>query len=386
MSDSCHTECETALFRLPNKLGEGYRRDRLYYTAGTTTPPMLLVYGSYGYTGRLVAQECDRRGVDVVLAGRDGGKIDEQTERTGFDGRVFSLDTADEVREGIEDAAAVLNCAGPFSKTHPTFVDACLAEGVDYLDITGEVGVFERLASLDEEARDAGVTLLPGVGFDVVPTDCLAASVAEEVEEPYYTAVAVRSLTSISPGTARTVVEGLGSSGVVRRDGVLEDVPPAWKTRHVDFGDGRGNVEATSMPLGDVTTAYRSTGAENIECYVALPRPARLLARTSHYTAPLLRTKPVQSLLKTVADSLAEGPDEEERATASGYAWAEVRGEEDRRAACLRTPEPYELTARTATEALRRVDDADAGYQTPATAFGAGFVQGFDGVEMEYTE
>ena len=347
---------------------------------------MLLVYGSYGYTGRLVVEECDRRDVEIVVAGRNGKKVDEQSERWGFDGRVFSLDDTDEVREGIEDADAVLNCAGPFSKTHPTLVDACLEEGVDYLDITGEVDVFERLASLDDEARDAGVTLLPGVGFDVVPTDCLAASVAEDVEDPYYLAVAVRSLSSVSPGTARTVVEGLGTSGVVRRDGALDDVPPAWKTRHVDFGDGRGSVEATSMPLGDVTTAYRSTGVENIECYVALPRPARLLARTSRYTAPVLRTKPAQKLLKTVADTVAEGPDEEERATASGYAWAEVRGEDETRAARLRTPEPYALTARTATEALRRVDGVDAGYQTPATAYGADFVVEFDGVEREYVE
>ncbi|MFP4175236.1 MAG: saccharopine dehydrogenase family protein [Halobacteriales archaeon] len=344
---------------------------------------MLLVYGSYGYTGRLVVEECDRRGIDVVVAGRNGKKVDEQTERWGFDGRVFSLDDTDEVRDGIEGADAVLNCAGPFSKTHPTLVDACLEEGVDYLDITGEVDVFERLASLDDEARDAGVTLLPGVGFDVVPTDCLAVSLAEDIEDPYYLAVAVRSLGSVSPGTARTVVEGLGTSGVVRRDGVLEDVAPAWKTRHVDFGDGRGSVEAASMPHGDVTTAYRSTGIDNIEGYVALPRPARLVARTSRYTAPLLRTKPAQKLLKTVADTVADGPDEEERATASGYAWAEVRGEDDERAARLRTPEPYALTAKTATEALRRVDGVDAGYQTPATAFGAGFVEEFDGVERE---
>jgi len=344
---------------------------------------MLLVYGSYGYTGRLVVEECERRGVDVVVAGRNGVKVDEQTDSWGFEGRVFSLDDTDEVRDGLDGVDAVLNCAGPFSKTHPTLVEACLAEGADYLDITGEVDVFERLASLDDEAREAGVTLLPGVGFDVVPTDCLAAGLAEEAENPYYLAVAVRSLGSVSRGTARTVVEGLGTTGAVRRDGVLEDVPPAWKTRHVDFGDGSGAVEASSMPLGDVTTAHRSTGIDNIEGYVALPRPARMLARTSRYTAPLLRTEPAQKVLKTVADTVAEGPDEEERATASGYAWAEVRGEDDEHAATLRTPEPYELTSRTATEALRRVGDAEAGFQTPATAYGSGFVEEFDGVESE---
>jgi short subunit dehydrogenase-like uncharacterized protein len=347
---------------------------------------MLLVYGSYGYTGRLVVEECDRRGIDVVLAGRNGKKIDEQTERWGFDGRVFSLDESGEVSENTEDADAVLNCAGPFSKTHPTVVDACLTNGVDYLDITGEVDVFERIESLDNEARDADVTLLPGVGFDVVPTDCLAASLAERTEDPYYLAVGVRSMTSISSGTARTIVEGLGTTGVIRRDGELQDVPPAWKTRNVDFGDGDGTIEATSMPLGDVTTAYRSTGIENIEGYVGLPRPARLLARTSRYTAPLLRTKPVQRILKEVADRVAEGPDEQERATENGYAWAEVRGEDGKKIARLQTPEVYELTARTATAALERIEDVNAGFQTPATAYGADFVTEFDGVEREIVE
>jgi len=276
---------------------------------------MLLVYGSYGYTGELVVEKAQERGTDIVVAGRNAEKIEAQTDETGYEGRVFSLDDLDEVREGIEDADAVLNCAGPFSVTHPTLVDACLAEGVDYLDITGEVDVFERLASLDDDARDADVTLLSGVGFDVVPSDCLAAYLAERVEDPYYLAVGLRSMTSISPGTARTVVEGLGKGGVIRRDGELHDVPTAWKTRHMDFGDGDGTVAAVSMPLGDVSTAYRSTGVENIEGYVSLPRSARVLARASRYTSPLLRTKPAQKALKRLADTVAEGPDEEERET-----------------------------------------------------------------------
>ncbi len=344
---------------------------------------MLLVYGSYGYTGRLVVDEALERGTDIVVAGRNAEKVETQADETGYEGRVFSLDDLGVVRDNIEDTEAVLNCAGPFSETHPTLVDACLAEGVDYLDITGEVDVFERLAALDDEARDADVTLLPGVGFDVVPSDCLAAYLAERAEDPYYLAVGLRSMTSISPGTARTVVEGLGKSGVIRRDGELRDVPAAWKTRNIDFGDGDGTVSAVSMPLGDVSTAYRSTGIENIEGYVSLPRSARLAARASRYAAPLLRTKPAQAALKRLADAVAEGPDEEERETVKGYVWGEVRGENGKHVARLRTPETYALTARTALEALERADEVDAGFQTPATAFGAEFIVEFDGVERE---
>ena len=355
--------------------------DRRSYTTSPRSSDMLLVYGSYGYTGRLVVEECDRRGVDVVVAGRNAEKVEKQTDRWGYEGRVFSLDGAE---EGIEGADAVLNCAGPFSKTHGALVDACLEEGADYLDITGEVDVFESIACRDGEARESDVTLVPGVGFDVVPSDCLAAYLADGVEEPSYLALALRSLPNVSPGTARTVVESLGKNGVVRRDGELLDVPPAWKTRHADFGDGRGKVEVTTMPLGDVVTGYRTTGIENIECYVDLPRPARLLARSSRYLSPLLRANATQSLLKAVAETVAEGPDEVERVNESGNVWGEVRGRGDeRKTARLHTPEPYALTAKTATAALERVIDADAGYQTPATAFGADFIVEFEGVERE---
>ena len=130
----------------------------------------LLIYGAYGYTGELIAEEAADRGLDTVVAGRDAVETEHLAERLGCEGRPFDVDAA---ASHLDDVDVCLNCAGPFVETYEPLVDACLETGTDYLDITGELSVFEAIAERDREAERAGVCLLPGVGFDVVPTDCL---------------------------------------------------------------------------------------------------------------------------------------------------------------------------------------------------------------------
>jgi len=348
----------------------------------------LLIYGSYGYTGRLIVEQCDSRGIEPILAGRNAEKVDAQTEKWGFEGRVFSLDSPEQVAEEIQDcgADAVLNCAGPFVDTYETVVQACLKAGADYLDITGEIEVFESCAEYDEEAKEAGITVVPGVGFDVVPSDCLAVHLADRIEDPTYLAIALRTLGNISSGTARTVVEGIGEGSAIRRDGVVKSKPMGWKTRLVDFGDGDGTVESLSVPLGDVSTAYRSTGIENIEGYVAFRPSERLLVRTTNLASPILSTRPAKALLGRLVEHVAKGPDEKQRLQKRGHVWGEVRSGDEKRVSRLTSPEPYALTSMTATAALDRVGDTKDGFQTPATAFGKDFVTEFDSVELKDIE
>src|SRR6187402_1304471 len=110
-------------------------------------------------------------------------------------------------------------------------VDACLAERVPYLDITGEIAVFEAAAARDAEAKAAGVVLLPGAGFDVVPSDCLAAHLKRRLPSATSLALAFQVLGGVSRGTATTAVENLARGGMVRRAGKLVAVPAAYKTR-----------------------------------------------------------------------------------------------------------------------------------------------------------
>ena len=344
----------------------------------------LLLYGSYGYTGALIAQTAVDEGLAPILAGRRAEPVERQATDLGLEHRVFSLEHPDVVDSQIEDVSAVLNCAGPFSATAEPLYSACLRTGTDYLDIAGEIDVLEAIAERDRNAEKAEVTLLPAVGFDVVPTDCLAAHLESRLYSANRLTIAMDGFGTFSPGTVKSMIEGLSMPGAIRSEGEIHTVPAGWKTRRIDFGEG--TKTALTVPWGDVSSAYYTTGIPNIETYAAVPEYAVGAVRRTRALTPLLRSNPVQRALKGLADAVVSGPTADRRAQSSTRVWAEVEDEEGNRAtARLRTPDTYNLTAQTAVEAARRTlaGDVSAGFQTPASAFGPDFITEFDGVERE---
>ncbi|MCL9814004.1 saccharopine dehydrogenase family protein [Natranaeroarchaeum aerophilus] len=342
----------------------------------------LLVYGSYGYTGSLVVDHALSRGLDPILAGRRAEPVERQADELGCSHRVFSLEHPTVIADQLADIDVLLNCAGPFSATADPLVSACLATETHYLDVTGEYRVIERIAERDRDAEQADITLLPAVGFDVVPTDCLAATLASDLPDATRLELAIDGGTTISQGTAKSLVEGLGSPGAVRRDGRLEDVPAAWNSREIDFGDGPES--AITIPWGDVVTAFHSTGIGDIEVYTAVPEPAITAMQRTRPLGALLRTEPVQRLLKGVVELAISGPSPQQRAENVCRVWGRVTNDAGESATGrLRTPDPYETTKLTTVEAARRLleDDISSGFQTPATAFGADFATEFEGIE-----
>jgi saccharopine dehydrogenase (NAD+, L-lysine-forming) len=338
----------------------------------------LLVYGAYGYTGRLISERAATRGLDLVLAGRSADAVARMGRRLEAEARVVGLDDAHGLAEALDGVDCVVHCAGPFVHTARPMVDACLRTGTHYLDITGEIDVLEALAGRGDEARAAGVMVLPAVGFDVVPTDCLARHLAERLPSATSLEIAFTGTGRASRGTLKTTVEQMGRGGAVRRQGRVVQVPTGWTTRTVDFGaGGPGARTVVSIPWGDVSTAYRSTGIPNVTVYTYLPPTARRLLRWSRYIQPLLSWEPLKRLLKLWIDQQPPGPTKEERQNGSTHVWARVTDPDGGRAvARLTGPEAYAFTAQTAVAAAERVLDGKAtpGYQTPASAFGADFV------------
>jgi short subunit dehydrogenase-like uncharacterized protein len=262
--------------------------------------------------------------------------------------------------------------------------DGCLRAKAHYLDINGEIEVFERLAARDAEARAAGVMLLPGVGFDVVPSDCLAAHLKRRLPSATHLVLAFHSVGGLSRGTATTMIENFHRGGLIRRRGVLTPVPAAWKTRRVDFG--RGPRTVVSIPWGDVATAYYSTGIPNIGVYTTTTSPVLLVMRASRLLRPLLASSAVQSFLKRRVRAGAPGPTAAQRARGRTVFWGEVTDEAGGRAESrLHGPEGYTLTMLTALAAVEKVlaGSAPAGFQTPSKAYGPEFVLAIEGVTRE---
>jgi len=334
-----------------------------------------MIYGANGYTGRLIAQEAIRRGRKPVLAGRNAEAIPAIAAELDCPGRVFGLGDAAEIAAQLSDLRAVLHCAGPFSATAEPMMEACLAAGVHYLDVTGEIPVIEAAAARHARAVEAGVTMIPAVGFDVVPSDCLAAILARRLPEATHLILAFIGVGKISPGTARTMLEGLPQGGRVRVDGRIIKVPTAWKSREIPFREGPR--WAATIPWGDVASAWHSTGIPNIEVYLAMsPGQIRWL-RLGRPLLPLLRLPLPQSLLRSGMRRFLAGPSAKKGGARRGSFWGCVRDAQGNSAeATLETPEGYRLTALTAMASLEKVlaGEAPPGFSTPSKAFGAEFI------------
>lgn len=341
-----------------------------------------LLYGANGYTGELIAEAAVARGERPVLAGRREDAIAPIAQRLGLPYLVFSLDDEAALRAALAPAAAVLLCAGPFSKTSRPVVDACLATGTHYLDITGEIAIFEACHQRNEEAVRAGVVLMPGVGFDVVPTDCLAASLSGALPDANELELAFYSQGSPSKGTSLTALEGFAEGGAVRRDGKIVKVPLAWKEATIPFRDKPRR--AVTIPWGDVSTAYYSTGIPNIRVYLAIPRKMRLAMKFARPFAGLLGRPTIQNYLAKRIRRTVTGPSDEARASGCSQLWGRVSGPSGQVEGTLRTPSGYQLTVLTALESTVRVcrGSVAAGAKTPSMAFGASFVSEFDGCEL----
>lgn len=337
-----------------------------------------LLYGATGYTGTLIAQEAVKRGLRPVLAGRSKEKVQTLAEELDLEFRIFELN--DRTAEHLNGIDLVLHCAGPFEKTSEPMIHACLEADAHYLDITGEISVFEHTHSLHEEAQRKNIIFCSGVGFDVIPTDCTALKLKQALPDAIELALGFDSDSGISPGTMKTMVEGLGGGNIIREDGQLTAVAIGKHQRVIDFG--RGRKSAMAIPWGDVATAYYTTGIPNITAWIPTPKSAAKMARLMNVASPLLSSEKVkQPLLKWIERSI-QGPDQEERAGSAAHIWGQAKNKDGVIKTCrIDTANVYDLTVYGALEVTQRLLSGDypGGSWTPAALFGPELLESLPG-------
>ncbi|MFI8523681.1 saccharopine dehydrogenase family protein [Promicromonospora sukumoe] len=314
------------------------------------TPPALIVYGATGYVGRLIAEEAVRTGLDVAVAGRDRTKVEALAARLGVPGRTFALDDPAALRQELRGATAVLNVAGPFSRTAEQLMEAAVAEGVHYLDTTAELATFAQAEERSAAAEEAGVMLVPGVGWDVVPSDAVAVHTAGRTTRPVALRVALKVTGGFSRGSVSSAAGIADLGGLVRSDGQLvrrTGAPPAA------FDLGTGPEEYAPAPMGDLITAWHSVGLPDIEVFMrsdaAIPAPGT---------------------------ELPEGPTAAERDSGRYWALAEVTDADGGVVrSVIETPSGYTYTVLSAVASARLVlaGRHTPGFRTPSAAFGPGF-------------
>jgi short subunit dehydrogenase-like uncharacterized protein len=330
-----------------------------------------LLYGANGYTGELIAREAVARGMKPVLAGRSQAKVEKLAAELGCPSAVFALDNHTALVSALNGMTAVLHCAGPFSHTARSMMQGCLATHVHYLDITGEIEVFELAHSVDDKAHRAGVVLCPGVGFDVVPTDSVAAKLKQALPDATHLALGFEGGSGMSKGTAKTAVESLGS-GRVRQDGRIVEVPFASQTRRIDFG--AGERLAVGIPWGDVSTAFYTTGIPNIEVFTATSQ--RQLDSMRRMNG-LMRGRWIKALAKRVIDRRLKPPDRSQRDSNPSFIWGEARNAAGKtKTARLKTANGYSLTVASSLGILKTLlaNPRMSGFATPSELVGPDFV------------
>ena len=344
----------------------------------------ILLYGANGYTGKLIAEMAKDFEITPILAGRSEEKNKPLAEELGYEWIVFSLDDANNCDEALAEVEVVLHAAGPYKFTARPMIEACLRTKTHYLDITGEIEVFEMAHDLNDEAKNAGIMIMPGTGFDVVPTDCLALYLKNKLPDATQLTLAFAGSSSPSHGTATTMVENLGEAGKRRENGKIIDVPLGEHSMWIPFPGKK--TFAISIPWGDVSTAYYSTGIPNIEVFVGFPPSQYKYVKLSRYFGWLLRTNLIRNYIKKQIKKRPAGPSEAHREKALSLIWGEVKDKTGKRIeARLTVPEGYKLTATTALLITQKVlaGSAPVGFQTPAKAYGPDLIMEVDGAFRE---
>ena len=345
-----------------------------------------LLYGAYGYTGELIVRMATDYGLRPILAGRNEARLKALADRYQFEYQAFSLDDTHHLTQALQKVPVVLHAAGPFTYTAQPMMEACLETKTHYLDITGEIEVFELAQRYGEAAEQNEIMVMPGVGFDVVPTDCMAKFLQEKLPDATHLQLAFAGLGGgASRGTALTMVENLGEPSAVRQDGRIKMVPLAHKAMEVPFMPDR-KLFTISIPWGDVSTAYHTTGIPNIETYMGFPPRAYRMVKLQRYFNWLMRTSLVKNLARRRIRSGPAGPTDEQRANSNSLVWGKVWNAEGQEvSARMRTLEGYTLTATTSLMITKRVLEGNCfpGYQTPAGAYGEDLIMEVEGTQRE---
>lgn len=311
----------------------------------------LLIYGATGYTGRMIARRAAAHGLNFSVGGRYAGKVSALAAEVGAEELVLDINDQPALEAAVKRATCVINAAGPFAATARQMMAACVGQTAHYIDITGEVDVFTLAQSLDDDARNASVMLMPGAGWDVVPSDCIALHVTRRLPGAERLRIGLAHINGMpSRGTLRT---GLSMAGrmVMRRNGELVELAAPLPPVEMDFGFS--NFQCAQMPMGDVVTAFKSTGIGNIEVYGA--GAGKMVEPTGGI------------------ESFPDGPTEEQNAKWRAFAMAEALTPDGTVArSVIETGSGYEFTAAAAVDIAERIlaGRFTAGFQSPASAYG----------------
>jgi len=343
-----------------------------------------LLYGANGYTGRLIAKLSSTYHLQPVLAGRTEAFIKPLAEELHLPYRIIDLADTGHLQKALSEVKLVLHAAGPYVYTAKQMVDACIQTGVHYVDINGDIAVFEMLKKYDDAAKEKNIMVMPGVGFDVVPTDCIALQLKKKMPDATHLKLAFASIGgSLSHGTAITMAGKIGEGGAARENGKIIRKPLGQKGMWVNFGEKK--LFVMTIPWGDISTAYTTTRIPNIETYTGMAPKIYWILKFQWTYNWILRTGFVRNIIKQRIKARPAGPSDEEREKSRSMVWGEISNQSgEKMNACISCRDGYTLTAHSSLLIVKKILDGNykAGYQTPAGCYGGDLIMEIPGTKI----
>jgi short subunit dehydrogenase-like uncharacterized protein len=341
-----------------------------------------LLYGANGYTGKLIAKLAATYNLQPILAGRTEANIKPLADELQLPYRIIDLDNATQLETALSEVKLVLHAAGPYVHTAKQMIEGCLKTGVHYIDINGDISVFEMLKKYGAAAKEKNIMIMPGVGFDVVPTDCIALQLKKQMPDATHLKLAFASVGGgLSHGTAITMAGKIGEGGAARENGKIVRKPLGQKGMWVNFSAGSGGGEkklfVMTIPWGDISTAFTTTGIPNIETYTGMAPKVYKMLKLQWAFNWLLRTEFVRNIIRKKIKAKPAGPSDEQRKNSSSLVWGEVSNAAGKKiTAAISCLDGYTLTAHSSLIISKKIlaDDFKPGYQTPAGCYGENLV------------
>ena len=336
-----------------------------------------MIYGANGYSGKLIAREAVRRGYEPILAGRSAAAVSRLAAELDLPHRVFQAVDTSEAREHLADLSLILNCAGPFTETAPSLVDASIEAACHYMDLTGELDVYAYCHKRHEAARRRGVVLCPGVAFDVVPTEAIAAKLKEALPDANSLVLGLDSDRTLSPGSAITLLKGIGDPNLtvyMRREAAHLVKANRPLIRRFAFASGQSAKPAMSVTWADLNAAFYSTQIPNITVFIAANLSNRVTFALAHHLRFLYRNQSVQNMMRRVIKRFVKGPSREVRESGSTQLFGIVTNADgEERRLDLTVAQGYKFTYLAALAIVEHslAQEADGGYYTPSMLVGA---------------
>lgn len=334
----------------------------------------ILIYGALGYTGNLFVTRALDKELPMVLGARKE-KVREIAEAIGSEYRIFEIKNTADILPFLSDVFLVVNFANIQFSLNKALIEACIQSGTHYIDLGSEYYDISEVHKYHEASIASGSMLMPGYGFNLVPTD-IAADIAHQfLPDANELIFGFAAIGESSRGTVKSVLRDATRKGFFRKDGKLQAIAPA--VEEIQFAaDGRQYTLVNNPLMGEVITAWEGTKIPSIKTYSYFPW---ILVQFMKGRLNWLR----KFLLKYAGLFFPAGPTEKQLRSGYSYSWVEAKNADKKVLITIKGPEAYLFTVQIIQQLIRQLvkGKVSSGFIRPAF-FGRELIESVEGVQI----